>query len=76
MCFACEGLPSPQNNPCGLCGRLADSIHVLPVDDLRLHAETLHCWCGPRQDDDEPRVIIHNSVDRREDHETGKRAAQ
>lgn len=39
--------------------------HVLPWNDLKPHAFT-DCWCNPRRDTDEPSVVIHNSMDRRE----------
>lgn len=48
-------------------------VHVLPVNDLREHVEEIDCWCRPRQDVDEPAVIVHNSMDRREEYEEGKR---
>lgn len=42
---------------------LATAEHVLPVDDLRPHAETADCWCRPTDDDG---IWVHNSMDRRE----------
>lgn len=53
--------------------RLLGDIHVMPVDDLRDHEETEHCWCGPRRDDEEPQVVIHNAFDGREDYENGRK---
>lgn len=44
-------------------------IHVAPVDDLREHQMSLQCWCCPRRDDEEPDLVIHNSMDRREEFE-------
>jgi hypothetical protein len=36
-------------------------IHVYPLFDGREHiCDGLTCWCGPRADDEEPLVIIHN----------------
>lgn len=55
---------------------MGEDVHVLPLNDLRDHDETADCWCKPRRDEDEPRVVIHNSLDQRELHETGKRAIQ
>ena len=40
--------------------------HVVPVGDLREHESLPSCWCKPRQDEDEPLVWVHNSMDRRE----------
>lgn len=45
--------------------------HVYPIGDLREH-DTDHadaCWCHPQEDDG---VIIHNSMDNREEYETGE----
>ena len=49
-------------------------VHVLPINDLRVHAEHgADCWCEPRVLDEgvdaagEPaRVIVHHSADGRE----------
>jgi hypothetical protein len=36
-------------------------VHVYPLFDGREHVcWGFTCWCGPKADDDEPRVIIHN----------------
>lgn len=43
--------------------------HVVPDDDLRRHT-SIDCWCGPRLDDG---VMVHNSMDRREEFERGER---
>lgn len=49
-------------------------IHVLPIDDLREHAWHDECWCRPRWDEEEPTaLLIHNSMDRREEYETGRK---
>ena len=45
------------------------SIHVLPIEDMREH-EVSECWCNPRDDDG---VIVHNSQDGRELYENGIR---
>jgi len=39
-------------------------IHVVPLNDLREHDDTADCWCRPREEEG---VIVHNSMDRRED---------
>ena len=51
---------------------MSEPIHTIPVDDLREHMESRECWCKPRQDEDEPHVWIHNSMDRREEYEQGR----
>jgi hypothetical protein len=50
-------------------------IHVLPVNDLRDHTESDECWCQPVRDDEQPRVVIHNSMDQREAYEQGRRVS-
>lgn len=55
--------------------------HVSPVDDLREHDTTggtrCACWCKPRIEECENvaggYVVVHNSMDRREEYETGER---
>jgi hypothetical protein len=53
---------------------LTDRIHVTPCGDLREHSLSMHCWCKPTPDDEEPRVILHHAMDGREAFETGERA--
>jgi hypothetical protein len=36
-------------------------IHVMPINDIKEHEESLLCWCNPKQDTEEPNVIIHNA---------------
>ncbi len=43
--------------------------HVLPLADLREHAEQPSCWCRPKYEDG---IYIHHSADRRELYETGE----
>ena len=52
---------------------MIDKWHVFPINDLRDHSieNGADCWCKPYED--EEGVIIHNSMDGREDYETGKR---
>lgn len=47
-------------------------FHVLPANDLREHEETLECWCKPTPDAEEPAVLIHHSMDKREEYEQGR----
>ncbi len=48
-------------------------IHIVPMHDLRDHIDSIECWCRPVVDEEEPRVVVHNSMDRREAFETGER---
>ncbi len=41
-------------------------VHVIPSGDLREHEDSRQCWCNPKPDDEDHRVVIHNSMDRRE----------
>ncbi len=43
--------------------------HVIPLDDLKPHAETPQCWCEPTDDEG---VWVHHAMDRREFYETGE----
>ena len=47
---------------------LSDDWHVVPVNDLRDHAVSEDCWCGPTNDEG---VWVHHSLDRREEYEGG-----
>ncbi len=50
-----------------------EPLHVYPVDDLREHVIEGYgegCWCGARVEDG---LVIHNSLDGREQFETGER---
>jgi hypothetical protein len=40
-------------------------VHVYPVNDLREHEISRDCPCNPREDEDEPSVVIHNAWDKR-----------
>jgi hypothetical protein len=53
-----------QGRDCN-CG----GIHVIPVNDLREHVATGSCWCKPTPDPEEPFVMIHHSMDLREQFE-------
>lgn len=41
--------------------------HVHPEDDLKKHVLDRNCWCRPIVDSGY--LIVHNSLDRREDYE-------
>lgn len=47
--------------------------NVTPMNDLKEHVHSMRCWCKPKRDDEDERIIIHNSADGREAFETGKR---
>ena len=49
------------------------TIHVIPVNDYREYITDKNCWCNPLEDEEEPNIIIHNSMDQRELYETGQR---
>jgi len=49
------------------------NIHVTPINDLREHEDSVDCWCRPRCDEDEPSVVIHNAMDKREAYEAGRK---
>jgi hypothetical protein len=48
-------------------------FHVVPVNDLREHELSEDCWCIPIADEEEPSVLVHNSMDQRESYEDNKR---
>lgn len=51
---------------------MRDKFHVYPVADLRPHkTDGEPCWCKPVEN--EYGVIVHNSMDRREEYENGRR---
>jgi hypothetical protein len=47
-------------------------LHVIPTNDLREHACSRHCWCGPTEDDEALGLFVHHSLDQRERYETGE----
>ena len=50
---------------------MSDIYHVIPVDDLQSHEESIECACKPRIED---RLVIHNAYDGREIIEEAVRA--
>ncbi len=43
-----------------------EKLHVIPVNDLKEHiCDGSQCWCNP-DDESQPGLIVHNSLDRRE----------
>lgn len=54
--------------------KVPDYIHVYPLNDLKDHViEGPDCWCHPEPDHIYPNVIVHNSMDGREQYETKER---
>ena len=49
------------------------NIHCMPVGDLREHVESRDCWCRPNVDEEFPMVVVHQSMDRREEYEQGRK---
>jgi hypothetical protein len=45
---------------------------VYPIDDIKPHEIDAPCWCIPFDDDG---VIVHNSMDRREEYERGRQVS-
>jgi hypothetical protein len=50
-----------------------NSVHVIPNNDLREHVSSADCWCRPSQDEDEPLLWVHHSMDQRETYEQGRK---
>lgn len=44
--------------------------HVVPLEDWRPHEYDFDCWCHPEEDFDG--TIVHRSIDRREEYESGR----
>lgn len=49
------------------------ALHVVPLVDLRDHLLSMQCFCLPQIDDG---VVVHNSMDRREEFERGKKQSR
>lgn len=47
------------------------ATHVVPLNDLREHEPTIHCWCCPVEDRAAPDLWVHNALDKRELYESG-----
>jgi hypothetical protein len=50
-------------------------FHVVPVDDLREHPLDSQCWCKPTVSELPPVSWTHNSADRREEFELGRKTS-
>lgn len=44
---------------------IKDRWHVMPIDDLREHIDSIDCWCKPTIKENGS-VVVHNSLDGRE----------
>jgi hypothetical protein len=51
----------------------AGYIHVIPINDLREHEQLESCWCQPVMDHMDENVFIHQSMDRGEEYENGRK---
>lgn len=49
-----------------------NSLHVIPLDDFREHLVSDFCWCNPTADDEDDDVMVHHSMDHREEYENGR----
>lgn len=54
-------------------GDLEERTHIIPIGDLKEHELTVHCWCCPTEDDEEPSILLHHAADGRESYEDGTR---
>jgi hypothetical protein len=54
---------------------LLEKWHLIPVDDLREHEDSVDCWCQPELLDDDylDSVYLHASMDGREAFASGER---
>lgn len=60
-----------MTNDNNLGGWLATAQYVVPIEDLKYHdAGKKSCWCHPILNNG---LLIHNSMDKREEYERKKR---
>lgn len=50
-------------------------IHLVPINDFKLHFLDNDCWCKPEPDEEFPNMMLHNSMDKREDYENGRKVS-
>lgn len=50
----------------------SQDINIIPLNDYREHDETNLCWCKPKRDIEEYKIIIHNALDKIEYYENAK----
>ncbi|HZS57598.1 MAG TPA: hypothetical protein VFA65_24570 [Bryobacteraceae bacterium] len=48
--------------------------HVIPAADLRVHVYSSECWCRPFDPFADQTTLVHQSMDKREEFELGRRA--
>jgi hypothetical protein len=60
---------APHPMSWGVSVTLSNVAHVYPLNDLRRHS-LRDCWCHPLEDDG---VVVHNSLDGREQYQSGER---
>jgi hypothetical protein len=46
--------------------------HIIPLGDWREHEASCACWCHPKPHEENPEVMLHNSMDQRERLERGE----
>lgn len=46
--------------------------HIVPIQDWREHETSCACWCRPRPDEVDARIMIHNAMDQRDKLERGE----
>lgn len=42
------------------------TVHVIPINDLMVHHESMPCPCNPKRDIECSDVIVHNAYDGRD----------
>ena len=43
-----------------------ENVHIMPINDLKLHVAQLNCPCQPYRDPETANLIIHVAYDGRE----------
>lgn len=56
-----------------LLSDIGREVHITPMDDLRPHDMQSACWCKPVEHLELDGVWVHNSLDQREEFESGER---
>ena len=57
----------------GMFDEIHGEYHIKPLNDYRDHESDKNCWCGPDRDKEHPCIIVHHSMDRREEYEEGRK---
>lgn len=54
-----------------------DNIHILPMNDLIPHTESVDCLCHPKVElEGDTQIVVHNSFDKREELERKQEVAR